>query len=85
MLNQSQLHDALAIIDRLDRWQIAGQMRRQEVRFPVDFTPEWIASRSMAELRHVFAAICLQCDLMPTPPEGEHGHLFSAPPLRRAA
>ena len=82
MLDQAQLQQAVATIATLDRGEIARQLRRDEIRFPVDFTPEWIASRSLDELRHVYAAICLQCDLMPDAPAR---NAFTSPPLRLAA
>ena len=83
MLTQAQLQQAVATIGTLDRREVISQMRAADLPFPVDFTPEWIDGRSIDELRHVFAAICLQCDVMPAPSMAIR--LSPARELRRAA
>ena len=73
MLDANQLRQAIGVIESLDHRDIARQLRHGRFPFPVDLTPEWIAARPIAELRHVFAAVCQQCDLMPEPGRNRRG------------
>lgn len=65
MLSRPEYRDALAIVAQMDRTQITAVIRRCRTPFPIDFTDDWLASRTIEELRHVLAAICLHCEIMP--------------------
>ena len=65
MLSPQQAEWAARVISRMDRAQIIAQLRRCPARFPIDLTPEWLQNQPLAELRHVFAAICQQCGHIP--------------------
>jgi hypothetical protein len=68
MLTPQKSDHVLRIIERLDRRQIIQQMRGCTARFPIDLTDEWLQTQPVEELRHVYAAICIQCDVMPEDP-----------------
>lgn len=65
MLTPKQVEQVLETVNRLDRGQIVEQMRRCPARFPIDFSDDWLQTQPIEELRHVFAAVCIQCELMP--------------------
>ena len=69
MLTAAQTERVLTIIRSLDREQVVRQLRTCRARFPVDFTPDWLDAQPIDELRHVFAALCLQCDIIPHAPD----------------
>jgi hypothetical protein len=68
MLTPQKSQQVLRIIERLDRRQIIQQMRACPARFPIDLTDDWLRTQPLEELRHVYAAICIQCDVMPEDP-----------------
>jgi len=68
MLPPQKAKSVLSIVERLDRRQIIHQMRACPARFAIDLTDNWLQTQPIDELRHVFAAICIQCDVMPEDP-----------------
>ena len=68
MLSPRKAEQVLRLIERFDRRQIIEQMRRCPARFPIDLTEQWLNTQPIEELRHVFAAICIQCDVIPEEP-----------------
>lgn len=65
MLSANQRDMLLKRISVLEREQIILELRQCPARFPIDFTDEWMARQPIEDLRHIFAAICLQCDHLP--------------------
>ena len=70
MFTPHQTQQVLEIIRRLDRPAIVEQLRTCPTRFPLVFTTEWLSAQPIDELRHVFAAVCLQCEIIPQEPAG---------------
>lgn len=68
MLSAKQREMLLSRVSRLSREQIVVELQRCPSRFPIDLTDEWIARQSIEDLRHVFAAVCLQCEHLPQRP-----------------
>ena len=67
MFSASQQHHVAQIIATLDREEIIRQLRSCNTRFPIDFTDDWLHAQRIEDLRHVFTAVCLQCDITPRP------------------
>ncbi len=65
MLRSHDSERVMEIIESLDREQVIDQLRRCPARFPIDFTDEWLRTQPLEELRHVLAAVCIQCDVIP--------------------
>lgn len=68
MLERSQAKQVHQIVAQMERSELIEQMRRCPARFPIDFTDAWFSAQSTVELRHIFAAICIQSDVMPPEP-----------------
>ena len=68
MLSRPQYREAIERIAHLELGAIVAMIKSTPAKFPIDFTDAWLASRSIAELRHVLAAICLHCEVMPPEP-----------------
>ena len=69
MLTREEGERVVRLIARLNRGQVIAGLRRCPTAFPVDFTPAWLESQPLAELRHVYAAVCIQCGHVPDPPK----------------
>lgn len=61
-----QFDDVVCLIAGMDRRTIALNLRTFRGRFPVDLTPDFIASTDLDRLRHIYLALCLQTRQMPT-------------------
>ncbi len=68
MLTPQTTEQVLRVVERMDRKQIIEQMRKCPARFPIDLTDQWLQTQPIEELRHVLAAICIQCEVMPEDP-----------------
>ena len=71
MLSREQAEHVVRRIARLDRQQVIAGLRRCPAKFPIDFTADWLDSQPLAELRHVYAAICIQCGHQPDAPSDD--------------
>jgi hypothetical protein len=49
-----------------------------QARFPVDLTDHFLATEPLDRLRHIFLAMCLQCQRMPCAAVMEHEPLQAA-------
>ena len=65
MLESHQIEELICLVSALDRERLVEQFHAYESRFPVDFTEEFFATQSLDRLRHIFVALCLQCQRMP--------------------
>jgi hypothetical protein len=65
MLQPQQVEELICVVSALDRPALARQFRQFRASFPIDFTPEFLATADLERLRHIFVALCLQCQQMP--------------------
>jgi hypothetical protein len=73
MLESNQVEELICVVSAMDREALVDQFRACAYRaaFPVDFTEEFLQSAPVERLRHIFVALCLQCQHVPqlAPPE----------------
>jgi len=65
MLEGEQFEELVCLISALNRDALIRQFAQYPSSFPIDFTPEFLASMSTERLRHIFLAICVQTKRMP--------------------
>ena len=65
MLQSTQIDDLICLVSSLDRAALLEQFHTYPARFPIDFTPEFLAKQSLDQLRHIFMAMCLQNQRLP--------------------
>ncbi|HEV7301753.1 MAG TPA: hypothetical protein VGN72_20620 [Tepidisphaeraceae bacterium] len=63
-----EIEALICLIASLDREGLARYFETYQANFPVDFTPEFIATQPLDRLRHIFLAICLQSKRLPDAP-----------------
>jgi len=66
MLHNEQIEELMSLICTLDRTALIDQFQRYPARFPVDFTPQFLAEAPLERLQHIFLALCIQTQQMPT-------------------
>jgi len=66
MLQAEQIEELVTLVSTMDRQTLEQQFRAYPARFPIDFTPEFFANTPLERLRHIFLALCLQTQQMPT-------------------
>ena len=71
MLTSSQARQVANAIARLTRREVIDGLRRCPARFPLDFTNQWLDSQPLSELRHIYAALCVQCGHIPPDTGGD--------------
>ena len=71
MLQPHQVEELIVLVSAMDRATLAAQLRAYRASFPVDFTPEFLETVPLDRLRHIFLALCLQCQQMPEVEEEE--------------
>ncbi len=69
MLRQNQIDDLICLVSSMSRHTLMEQFRTYPARFPVDFTPEYLARLSLEQLRHIFVALCIQNQRWPSIPQ----------------
>jgi len=67
MLADEKLEELLTLVSSLDRAALARQFRTYQASFPVDFTDEFLDQLDIERMRHIFVALCLQCQRLPDP------------------
>ena len=65
MLQPHQVEQLICLVSALDRPALVRHFREFRASFPIDFTPEFLATADVDRLRHIFVALCLQCQQMP--------------------
>ena len=65
MLLPDQVEELICLVSSLDRAALTHQFRAFRGSFPIDFTPDFLATTDLDRLRHIFVALCLQCQQMP--------------------
>lgn len=68
MLHEGQVEELICLISALDKPTLIRQIHTYRANFPVDFTPEFLQTCSVERLRHIFLAMCLQCQRLPEVP-----------------
>jgi hypothetical protein len=66
MLQPQQVEELICLVSSLDRSALVRQFNTFRASFPVDFTPEFLQATDLDRLRHIFVALCLQSQQMPT-------------------
>ena len=64
-LQSHQIEELITLVSSLDRQSLVQQFCTYEASFPLDFTPEFLNRQPLERLRHIFLALCLQCQRMP--------------------
>ena len=65
MLQPHQVEDLIALVAAMDRPTLVRRFRDYRATFPLDFTRQFLETAPLDRLRHVFLALCLQCQHMP--------------------
>ena len=65
MMQAEQVEELICLVAALDRDALIRQFQSYEATFPVDFTPEFLQTVPLDRLRHLFVALCLQCQHVP--------------------
>jgi hypothetical protein len=65
MLQAQQVEELICLVSVLDRSTLIRQFGEFPARFPVDFTPSFLESLPVDRVRHLFLALCLQCQHLP--------------------
>ena len=68
MLQSHQIDDLITLVSALDRDALLEQFHTYRANFPVDFTDDFLNDLPLDRMRHIFVAICLQTQRMPTDP-----------------
>ncbi len=69
MLQPHQIESLICTVSVLDRPALVRQLQQYPSSFPIDFTPEFLETVPLDRLRHIFLALCLQCQHVPNMPE----------------
>ena len=67
MLHADQVEELLCLVAALDRPTLIRQFQSYRATFPVDFTRDFLETAPLDRLRHIFVALCLQCQRFPDP------------------
>ncbi len=65
MLMSDQVDELICLVAAMDRQALVRQLSQYRASFPIDFTPEFLETTPLDRLRHIFVALCLQCQQMP--------------------
>ncbi|MCC6421931.1 MAG: hypothetical protein IT447_00450 [Phycisphaerales bacterium] len=65
MFKSGQLEELICLVSALDRDALIDQFHSYQANFPLDFTPEFFENTPLERLRHIFLALCLQCQRLP--------------------
>ena len=65
MLKTEQIDELLDLVVALDREALCNLIREYRSSFPLDFTDEFLETVELDRLRHIFVAVCLQCQKIP--------------------
>ena len=59
MLSCDEVEALNGVIQSMDRDAVARQLRDFKARFPIDFTPQFVATEPLGRLRHILFGLCL--------------------------
>jgi hypothetical protein len=66
MLEAHQIETLISMVCMMDRAAIKRQVLNFRGDFPVDFTPEFLDTLPVDRLRHIYVALCLQTQQLPS-------------------
>jgi hypothetical protein len=66
MLESHQVEELICVVASLDRATLTERFLTFRGSFPVDFTPEFLQALPVERMRHIFVALCLQAQQLPT-------------------
>lgn len=66
MLQPTQIEELICLVSSLDRGTLTRQFLTFRGNFPVDFTPEFLDQISVDRMRHIFVALCLHHQHVPS-------------------
>ncbi len=67
MLHSEQVEELVCLVASMSRDALIAQFQTYTGRFPLDFTPDFLAHAPLDRLRHIFVALCLQNQRLPDP------------------
>ena len=65
MLDAHQVEELICLVSAMDRPALVRQFRDFPAPFSVDFTDAFLQNTPLERLRHIFVALCLQCQQVP--------------------
>ena len=65
MLDAHQVEELICLVSAMDREELVRQFRTFRGPFCVDFTDSFLQTTTLDRLRHIFVALCLQCQRVP--------------------
>lgn len=66
MLASDQVEELICLVAAMDRDDVIHHIHDYRATFPLDFTDEFLASVPLERLRHIFIALCLQQQHVPS-------------------
>jgi len=66
MLHSQQVEELICLVSSLDRARLIEQFRNYRATFPLDFSDEFLNATPIERLKHIFLAVCLQSQRMPS-------------------
>jgi len=66
MLQAQQVEELICLVSSLERQELVQQFHSYQATFPLDFTQEFLQTTPIERLKHIFLAICLQSQRMPS-------------------
>lgn len=68
MLQSHQVEQLICLVSSLDRDALRSQFQHYRSGFPIDFSEEFLTNQPLERLKHIFVALCLQNQRMPSVP-----------------
>ena len=65
MLDAHQVEELICLVSAMDRAAILHHFRNIRAPFSIDFTDSFLQNTPLERLRHIFVALCLQCQHLP--------------------
>ena len=65
MLQACQVEELISLVSTLDRDGLVEQFSNYRATFPLDFTSDFLHNHPIEHLKHIFVALCLQCQRLP--------------------
>lgn len=66
MLASAQVDALICLVAAMDRPAVVAQFHAYRASFPVDFTDEFLHTVALDRLQHIFVALCLQQQRIPS-------------------
>ena len=85
MLPENEIETAIERITAMDKPTIVRALVTYRGRFPTDLTDEFLAEQDVDRLRHLLAALCLHCGVVPEVQEGTRDGTRESAEARDAA